>query len=865
MQHLAHKPTRWLLPVVTSIVLATGAMAQRPSQPGTPAAPTAGTPNASPTPAAAPPRTGPRAYKEVITDKAKTSRGLLTVHKIDDKYYFEIPDSLMGREIMAVTRLSKAPTTPGSVGTPAYGGELLNSQVIKFEKGPENKVFLKAVELVNTSSDSLQPIYKAVRNSNLDPIAAAFDVKAFKKDTLTVIDATDFFKTENPVISMSPFVKQIYKLTAIQNDRTYIQSMKSFPINIEVRVVKTYGVTPPTPSFSPIPSPVPSVTLPGGVAAGAVTMEINTSMILLPKSPMRQRYFDLRIGYFANGYTNYDENSQRTEDRTFAVRWRLEAKNKADEERQKRGELIEPKKPIVYYIDPATPKIWRKYLKMGVDDWQAAFEQAGWKNAIKGVILEDTNTVIDLEDARYSAIRYFASDILNAYGPNVHDPRSGEILESHIGWYHNVMKLLKLWYMTQTAASDPRSRKNKFEPELMGQLIRFVSSHEVGHTLGLRHNFGASTATPVEMLRNKDFILKNGHTSSIMDYARFNYVAQPEDGVTDFFPRIGDYDKWAIEWAYKPIYDTASPDEDKKVLNKWYNDKVAPNRRLWFLTETNPYDPRSQSEDIGDNAMLASDYGIKNLKRIVPNLMEWTKEENEDYDMLQEAYNDVMGQYRRYMGHVTKYIGGIYETPKTTDQGGVVYEPTPKNLQKDAVSFLNKQLFQTPAWLLDQNILTRVRPDAGVDMVLRLQESTLNSIFATDRLQRVIEINSKTPGAYTLDELFTDVRTGIWAELATRKPIDNYRRNLQKVFVERMATVINPPNTLIGGGQQRQFGAVVPASVDPKKTDIISIARGHATQLQSDIKAALPLITDRMTKFHLQDCLVRLDRVLNPK
>jgi hypothetical protein len=855
---------------IATIVLmsASVALAQDKKDPkaAAPTTPPAGA--ATPPPAAAAPKSGPKAYKEVITDKAKTTKGLFNVHKVDDKYFFEIPDSLMGREIMSITRVAKSPTVPGTVGLPAYGGELLNRQVIRFEKGPENKIFLRAVAYINVSPDSTKPIYKAVRNSNVDPIAQAFDLKAAKKDTLSVIEVTDFFKGDNPIFSISPVVKQIYKLTAVQADRSYVVNMKSFPMNTEVRVVKTYGVTPPTLSLpSPIPSPIPSVTLPGGAISGAITMETNTSMILLPKTPMRQRYFDVRIGYFANGFTVFDDNSQRTEDKTFAVRWKLEAKNKEDEERQKRGELIEPKKPIVYYIDPATPSKWRMALKKGVDDWQSAFEQAGWKNAIRGEILSDTNTVIDLEDARYSAIRYFASDIENAYGPNVHDPRSGEILESHIGWYHNVMKLLKKWYMTQTAASDPRARKNKFDDALMAELIRFVSSHEVGHTLGLRHNYGASTATPVEKLRDKEFIAKNGHTSSIMDYARFNYVAQPEDGVTDFFPRIGDYDKWAIEWAYKPIYGTASADDDKKILNKWYQDKVVSNRRLWFLTETSPQDPRAQNEDIGDNAMIASDYGIRNLKKIVQGLPEWTKEEAEDYDMLEEAYNEVVVQFRRYMGHVTKNIGGVYETPKTSDQAGVVFEPTPRNFQKDAVTFLNRQLFETPTWLLDTKIMSRIRPDMGVDFISKLQDATLSSIFQTDRLARIIENSATNSSAYSLDELFMDVRSGIWSELRSRRPIDNHRRNLQKIFVERMGAALNSPSPLFGSGTGtlKIAGATLAPSIDIRKSDIISMIRGNLISLRDEIKGSLPLITDKMSRYHLQDCVARIEKALDPK
>ena len=811
------------------------------------------------------PKTGPKPYKEVITDKAKTSKGLFTVHKVEDKYYFEIPDSLMGREIMTVTRISKSATIPGT-----YGGEQLNRQVINFEKGPDNKVFLRAIQYINVSTDSTAPMYKAVRNSNVQPIAQAFDIKAFKKDSVsktggTIIEVTDFFKGDNQIVSLPPFTKTIYKITSIAADRSYIQGIKTFPINTEIKMVKTFNGSPPTPSFGPpIPSPIPSVSIPAIAVSGAVTMEINTSMILLPKESMKQRYFDPRVGYFANGYTVFEDGGQRTEDRTFAVRWRLEPKNAEDAAKQKNGELIEPKKPIVYYIDPATPTKWRKYLKLGVDDWQKAFEAAGWKNAIRGEILADNDTTISLEDARYSAIRYFASDIENAYGPNVNDPRSGEILESHIGWYHNVMKLLKKWYVTQGAAVDPRARKNKFDDELMGDLIRFVSSHEVGHTIGLRHNYGSSSTIPVENLRNPAWIAAHGHTPSIMDYARFNYVAQPEDGVKDLYPRIGEYDTWAVKWAYQTL-EGATAEDDQKFLNKQYIAEYAKNPRIWFGTETNPYDPRTQSECLGDNNMLASDYGIKNLKRILPNLTEWTKEEAQDYDMLTEGYNEIVTQYRRYIGHVTKNVGGIYETPKSMDEQGAVYEPTPRNIQKDAVSWINRQVFETPTWLLDDKIMSKTRPDQGVDAISRIQDFTLTSLFGTDRLQRFIETNAKFPASYSLDEMFTDVRSSIWSELRTRKAIDASRRNLQKIFVEKMISTLNasgvPPSFNFGFR-----GTVIPNAVDPRKTDIISVTRGHLLTLKDEIKSALYQPTlDKMSKYHLQDCLFRIEKALDPK
>ncbi len=799
-------------------------------------------------------KTGPKPFREVITGKAQTSKGLFTVHKIEDKYYFEIADSLMGREFMAVTRVSKAATDLG------YGGEQANRQVLRWEKGPDNRLFLRVPLYINVATDTTQPIAQAVRNSNVEPIAASFDIKAVKKDTSSVIDVTDFFRGETQIFSLSPFARQLYKITALQTDRSYIAQIKSYPINTEVRTVKTFGVTPP----SLLPSP--QVTLPGGVATGVVTLEMNTSMVLLPKNPMKKRLFDPRVGFFANGFTVYNDNLQRSETETVAVRWRLEPKSEADAKRQQKGELIEPAKPIVFYLDPATPAKWRGVLKQGVEDWQGAFEQAGWKNAIMAKDFPEGDSTFSLEDARYSVIRYFASGIENAYGPNVHDPRSGEIIESHIGWYHNVMNLLRKWYLIQASAVDARARKPKFDDELMAQLIRFVSSHEVGHTLGLRHNFGASNATPIAKLRDKEFMAKHGHTSSIMDYARFNYVAQPEDGVTDLFPRIGDYDKWAIEWGYKAIYDTKTPEDDKKVLNGWYKKHAANNVRLRFLTEINAYDPRAQSEDIGDNAMVASELGIKNLKRILPNLTDWTKEEGETYRNLTEIYTEVVNQYRRYIGHVTKNIGGVYETPKTYDEAGLVYETTPKATQQQAVAWLGKQVFVTPTWLLDKNVMSRIRPDQGVEAIRLVQESAMNSVFDNNRMQRLIETSATDTKGYTLDELFTDVQKNVWNELVSRQPVNNFRRNLQKVYVERMNALINPsPLAVLPQPTPVLPNTVASPTPDAKKTDIISIARGHLVELRGQVKAALPAITDKMTRYHLQDVLARIEQALDPK
>lgn len=801
-------------------------------------------------------KTGPKEYREVITDKAHSMAGLMTVHKLEDKYYFEIPDSVFGRDIMAITRMSQTPSGGG------YGGEQANRQVIRFEKGPSNKVFLRVIDFIATSPDTTAPIYTAVRNSNLDPIAAAFDIKAIRKDTSVVVEVDDFFNNPNQAFDIPPNAKQRYNLTGIQKDRSYIEAIRSYPINVEVRTVKTYGVNQQAGQRGNTGGGgrQQSASLPAGQNAGVVTFELNTSMILLPKTPMRKRFFDPRVGIFATSNTSYDNNGQRAETETIAVRWRLEAKNAADAARQQRGELIEPAKPIVFYIDPATPEKWRPFLKKGVEDWQVAFEQAGWKNAIQAKDWPVQDTTMSLEDARFSVIRYFASTVENAYGPNVHDPRSGEIIESHIGWYHNVMRLLKRWYTTQTAAVDPRARKNEFDDELMGQLVRFVSSHEVGHTLGLRHNFGASNATPVEKLRDKAFTDANGHTSSIMDYARFNYVAQPEDGVTDLYPRIGDYDKWAIEWDYKPIYNSPDAEADKKVLNKWYLEKAAGNPRLHFLTERSAYDPRAQSEDLGDNSMLASEYGIKNLQRILPNIVEWSKEDAEHYERAEEMYGDIVAQFRRYVGHVTKWVGGIFEDPKTYDQPGTVYQPAPTQMQRDAVSFLNKQLFQTPEWLLDRKLFSYIRADQGVAAVSQLQESAINSLLSTSRLQRMMENKAGFPDTYGMEDLFSDLHRGIWSELNSGSPISVYRRNLQKIYVEKLISMLKPEKSEDSGNSPFQGGG---STMDPEKTDYQSVVRADLDKLYKELKKKARSSSDNMSRYHLEDCLARIGAALD--
>ena len=630
-------------------------------------------------------------------------------------------------------------------------------------------------------------------------------------------------------------------LGGIKGDASFIESIRTYPINTEVTVTKTFTYNQPTPGAGGA-GPVRSQYLPAGSEAGVVTLVLNTSMVLLPEKPMQPRLFDARVGYFADGYSKFSDDQQAVENVRFITRWRLEARPE-DVEKQKRGELVEPIKPIVYYIDPATPKQWRKYLIAGINDWQVAFEQAGWKNAIRGEEWPEDNPDMSLEDARFSVIRYLASPTSNAYGPNVHDPRSGEIMESHIGWYHNVMTLVHDWYQIQVGAVDPRARKFKFDDELMGDLIRFVSSHEVGHTLGLRHNMGSSNQTPVEKLRDKEWVEKNGHTISIMDYARFNYVAQPEDniGKDGLYPRINDYDKWAIEYGYKATpYKT--PKEDHLYWNKVIIDRLASNPRLWFGGEGGDSDPRAQREDLGDNSMKASTYGIQNLKRIIGQLPEWNAEEGDQYRNLNRMYTQLTGQYNRYLGHVSANIGGRFVTYKSIEQAGpAIYTAVPKAQQKEALDWLNENLFKKPAWLVEVPYIFDLtdRPDSYLYTLVDNVVSAGN-LLNLQKLSRLEQFAQYDSSNYKPEEYLSDLTGMIFEELYKGRATDSYRRYLQRRFVSAALDAI--------GGR----GA--------ETTDGRALILGTLTDIQK--KAAKAKSSDTATQAHWKSIAATIEKAL---
>ena len=762
----------------------------------------------------------------------KVTAGLVGVAQNEKDWYFDVPDSLLGRRILAVTRFVHH--TPGAS---EYGGEMISNRMIYWEKASNGNLLLRIDPSVIYAEDG-QDIGKAVRASSENPIIASLKPEKKSSPGCTRVKVTGLFEGDNQPFTLSAAAKRSYNLGGIKGDASFIESIRTYPINTEVTMTKTFSYNAPNPTA---PGPAARAnTLPAGSEAGVVTLVLNTSMVLLPEKPMQPRLFDARVGYFADGYTQYSDEQQAVERVRFIARWRLEARPE-DVEKQKRGELVEPVKPIVYYIDPATPKQWRPYLIAGVNDWQKAFEQAGWKNAIHAEEWPEDNPDMSMEDARFSVIRYLASSTANAYGPNVHDPRSGEILESHIGWYHNVMTLVHDWYQVQAGAVDPRARKFIFDDELMGDLIRFVSSHEVGHTLGLRHNMGSSSFTPVEKLRDKEWVEKHGHTVSIMDYARFNYVAQPEDGIgkAGLYPRINDYDKWAIEYGYKPT-DFKTPKEDHLYWNKVIIDRLTNHPELWFGGEGSDSDPRAQREDLGDDAVAASNYGILNLKRIIGQLPEWNAEEANQGENLSRMYSSLLGQYNRYLGHVAANIGGRFVTNHSIEQPDAVkYAPVPKDRQKRALNWLNDNLFQKPSWLVDVPYIFDItdRPDSQLYPYVR---STVSSLLNYQKLERMGQFADYGAGNYAPADYLDDLTNMVFEELYKGRKTDSWRRYLQRQYVSTALEIV--------GGRPAEG------------TDARTLLLGKLTELQK--KTAKAKSSDTATQAHWQDLSKMIEKAL---
>lgn len=771
----------------------------------------------------------PSEYETLIKKGGSYKQGMFGVRHIENKWYFDIPQQTVGRYFLFVTRFNAVPQQFNK-----FSGEEVSHHTLYFEH-KDDKLLLRS--FVETQiADPKDAIAVALKQSTIDPIIASFNIiKSDNKRDSLLIDVTNFISKDNNFTGLPNNLKNNQKLGGMIDERSFVDTVKTYPLNIEISSTRTYSAS---------PSPMIAST------TGSATMGLNTSIVMLPEKPMKRRIWDERVGYFVNRFTLFSDKEQSTEKEAFISRYRLVPKNVKE---YAKGKLVEPIKPIVYYIDPATPKKWVPYLIAGINDWNKAFEAAGFKNAIVGKEWPNDSNM-SLDDARYSVIRYLPAEIENAYGPRITDPRSGEIIESHICWYHNVMRILKEWYLIQCAPNDKSAQTMQFSDELMGQLIRFVSSHEVGHSLGLRHNMGASFATPVEKLRDKAWVEKHGHTASIMDYARFNYVAQPEDNISraGLFPRINDYDIWAIKWGYSYRPEFKDEYAERDALKNETTKVLQANPRLWFGGEGRNEDPRSQPEDLGNNSVKASDYGIKNLKRVIKNLPLWTKQDNDDYTHLGQMYRAAQAQFKRYLGHVINNIASRYINNMPSR---VPFEDTPAERQREAVDYINRQEFEAPLWLYPEEIVNKLGIDVSKE-IISLQDKVLNDALSATTLSKLYQSNTITGKGYPVDEYLNDMFNGVWKPLTAQNEQKNmFRRALQRSYWEHIENLLIPTDKDKANANTSSFNS-----------DALLYVNAHVAKIESFITNELKKATpNSINALHYADLLNRISILKDKK
>jgi hypothetical protein len=774
-----------------------------------------------------------RPFDRVITKDAKSDEGVFQVHRIRDRVYYEIPKDKLGREFLWVSQIAR--TTLGA----GYGGQAAGNRVVKWERRGD-RILLRAVSY-DVIADPSTPIAKAVEAANNNPIVMAFNVEA-ERDGNPVIEVTRLFTTDVPEFSGRTRVGA----RAFDASRSFVDRAVSFPENIEIEATHTYNNPPAEAATGGRGGPAPAGR--GGtppLRAGSHSVVMHYSMVLLPEKPMQPRLFDERVGYFSTSKIDYSADEHRAPQRRYITRWRLEKKDP-------NAALSEPVKPIVYWIDPATPKKWVPYLKAGVESWQSAFEAAGFKNAViaKEAPTAEQDPDWSPEDARYSVIRWLPSTIENASGPHIHDPRSGEILETDIQFYHNVMNLSRNWYFVQVAHLDPRAKTLPLPDDLMGKLVQYVAAHEVGHTLGFQHNMKASSMYTLAQVRDPKFVKENGHTPTLMDYSRFNYVAQPEDGIAieDLIPKIGPYDKWAAMWGYKPIPTAKNPEDEKKTLDEWARQQDKSPFLRFSTAGSAGADPGELTEAVGDaDAVAATTLGMKNLSRIAAMLIPaTTTRPGEPFNDLSELYGRLLGQWALEMNHVAAIVGGYHSQQKHIGQNGVRFELIPRAKQEGAVKFLVDNAFKAPQWALNREILRRIEPVGVLDRIEASQGRVLNSLLSSARVNRLVEQQAiDGQAAYAPLDFLADVRKGVFSELYAGTAVDPYRRNLQRAYIETLSNRVNGPQ----------------AQAD----DVRAFFRGELRTLEGELQTATRVATaDRATVAHYEDLRVQIAKAFDP-